>query len=483
MRKLAVSLVQTFLLLTLFGLLILQELHNQPLIDRLHDSLRFATNGLNRTATAFSTLTEPVQPLASPLSSIPPSTEANLTQAEAQHLEEVDHLTPTSLPALVQVQEPQVMQIDCKDRVADGDSFNKARSYVDSIMNRGNGDLPQLQCPSVNASRYLSLHNAVSSNSKPRFYFAMNLHQSAHILPQLLGAIVEIVRLLGPHVCVISVVEGRSTDGTFEILKSLAKEMEHLGVSYFLSCNELQPGGEGMERISTLAELRNRALWPLTQRSQSYDPSTTIVFLNDIAPCAEDILELIYQRTLLKADMTCGMDWYNLEDGGTFYDSWIGRQMNGETFFEVPQSTSWDFSKNLFWNHETSKSRYLQGQPVQVFSCWNGAVALTARPFLEGKIRFRTEIEEECHLGEPVHLAKDLWRLGHGKIAVIPSVNVGYSVDDSRKAKEAHGWVTNMTDGESIELREIDWQQKPPGQIKCLGTWDRPSWEPFDIYE
>ncbi|KIX94955.1 uncharacterized protein Z520_09265 [Fonsecaea multimorphosa CBS 102226] len=481
MRKLAGSLGQTFLLLTLFVLLIIQEVHKQPVIDKLHDSLRLATNGLNRTRPTMNISSEPVQPSSSTFSSKLPFLTSTLMQAGAQRFEEANRLTPRPLRADTAT---QVLQIDCKDRVANRDAFNTARDYVHSIMNCSDGDVSQLECSPLNASRYLGLHDPTLSAQNPRFFFAMNLHQSVHIIAQLLGAIFEVVRFLGPEACVISVVEGRSTDGTFEILKSLAKEMEHLGVSYFLSCNELEPGGEGMERISTLAELRNRALWPLTQHAQSYDPSTTIIFLNDIAPCAEDILELIYQRTLLKADMTCGMDWYNLDDeGGTFYDSWIGRQMNGELFFEVPQSTSWDFSKNLFWNHETSKSRYSLGQPVQVFSCWNGAVALTAKPFLEGKIRFRTEVEDECHLGEPVHLAKDLWKLGLGKIAVIPSVNVGYSVDDTRKAKEAHGWVASVASKAPDELGKIDWQRKPPGQIKCLSAWNRPSWEPFELDE
>ncbi|OAP65625.1 hypothetical protein AYL99_01597 [Fonsecaea erecta] len=482
MRKFAVLLGQTSLLLALFILLIFQESHKQPLMDKLHDSLRLATNGLNRTLPALSILNGSVQPSASSATSTL-SFIAPTVKAGTQRPEEANLLTSPPLLAGTEAQAPQVLQIDCKDRMTDRESFNKASEYVHSIMNCSVGHGPQLECSSLNTTRYLGLHDPSAYAQKPKFFFAMSLHQSAAIISQLLGAIVEVVRFLGPQACVISVVEGRSTDGTFEILKSLAKEMEHLGVSYFLSCNELQPGGEGMERISTLAELRNRALLPLTQYARSYDLSTTIIFLNDIAPCAEDILELIYQRELLKADMTCGMDWYNLDDGGTFYDSWIGRQMNGETFFEVPQSTSWDFSKNLFWNHEPSKSRFSLGQPVQVFSCWNGAVALTAKPFLDGKIRFRTEVEEECHLGEPVHLAKDLWRLGHGKIAVIPSINVGYSVDDSRKAKEAHGSVTTVASKESVELSKIDWQQKPPGQIKCLWPWDRPLWEPFELRE
>jgi alpha-1,3-mannosyltransferase len=50
----------------------------------------------------------------------------------------------------------------------------------------------------------------------------------------------------------------------------------------------------------------------------------------------EDILELIHQRLLQKADMTCAMDW--IYGGATFYDVWVSRAMNGDQFFEVPQS-------------------------------------------------------------------------------------------------------------------------------------------------
>ncbi len=97
---------------------------------------------------------------------------------------------------------------------------------------------------------------------------------------------------------------------------------------------------------------------------------------------------------------------------------------------------------------------------------------------MDGMLHFRTEVGSECHLGEPVHLAKDLWRLGYGRIALIPSVNVGYSTEDSRIAKEAHGWVSSSPP----ELSRIDWQEKPPGQIKCLeAEWHRPSWESFDV--
>ncbi|OCT52828.1 alpha-1,3-mannosyltransferase CMT1 [Cladophialophora carrionii] len=507
MRKFAVSLGQTLLLLILFVLIEIQQLHEQPLIDRVLDSLQSVSNGTRSMSRSPTDLSFPYQssnwstsrlPLLTPAPHYPtpkqsentarlmptpshPHTLTSHIKPGLLHAETIHHLT--SIPASRQSTVPQILQVDCDGRSVEHGFLSKVNDFVDSVMGSGENGLPRLQCPPLNSTRYSTLHHLFPS-TRPSYFFAMNFHQSAHVIPQLLGAIVEAVRFLGPDRCVISVVEGRSTDGTFEILKSLVKEMEHLGVSYFLSCNELQPGADGMERISTLAELRNLALQPLTRNPDQFDLSTTIIFLNDIVPCGEDILELILQRALLEADMTCGMDWYNLGDGegGTFYDSWIGRQMNGETFFEVPQSTSWDFSKNLFWDHETSKLRYSLGQPLQVFSCWNGAAAIGARPFVDGRIRFRTQVPGECHLGEPVHLAKDLWRLGYGKIAVIPSVNLGYSVEDSIIAKDAHGWVSKMVEQGSMELNRIVWQEKPPGQIKCLeGDWHKPSWEPFDL--
>ncbi|EXJ88770.1 hypothetical protein A1O3_01834 [Capronia epimyces CBS 606.96] len=387
---------------------------------------------------------------------------------------------PTPSPTTAIQVTSTIAAVDCADKPDRPDMNEKTRKYLRAIMNSSvETDLSQLNCGSLQRQRYSSLHYLPTSTQKPRYFFALDLFQSAHLITQLLGSIVEVIRFLGPDLCVLSVVEGRSTDGTFEVLKGLSHEMESIGVRYHLSCNELDPMGEGMDRILTLAQLRNQALWPLTRHAERYDPSTTVIFLNDIAPCAEDILELIHQRVVLKADMTCAMDW--IHDGETFYDVWIGRQLNGDSFFEVPQSVSWEFSHNLFWNHEESKSRYSAGNPVQVFSCWNGAVAITASPFLEGQVEFRSHHEGECHLGEPVHLAKDLWKIGHGKIAVLPNVNIGYSIDFSAKAKEKHGTVSAWAEKGFDAANSIVWQEQPPGQIKCMVSWEHPSWEPWDL--
>jgi alpha-1,3-mannosyltransferase len=63
-----------------------------------------------------------------------------------------------------------------------------------------------------------------------------------------------------------------------------------------------------VERIKALAELRDRALQPLVDRPEEYSMSSTIIFINNVSLCIEDILELMHQRFYQNADMTCAMD-------------------------------------------------------------------------------------------------------------------------------------------------------------------------------
>lgn len=38
---------------------------------------------------------------------------------------------------------------------------------------------------------------------------------------------------------------------------------------------------------------------------------------------------------------------------------------------------------------EVSRDLFASGKPIPVFSCWNGMIALRAKPFIEDGIRFR----------------------------------------------------------------------------------------------
>ncbi|KAI4247845.1 MAG: hypothetical protein LQ352_006081 [Teloschistes flavicans] len=344
----------------------------------------------------------------------------------------------------------------------------------------------RLNCPSPNETRYQEIQDIDSTKSKGKghwkYFFALDLTQCLHILPRLMGSIVEAIQLLGSKNCALSIVEGRSTDGTYEVLLSLRRELEKLDITYFFTTSDVHPikGSPIASRITALAELRNLALQPLFDDSgakgaASHD--TTVLFINDVSICTEDILELIYQRNVLGADMTCAMDWTYLHPNPfpTFYDYWIARTMDGDTFFNHPH----DPQRTLFWNNSQTRESLDVGQPFQVYSCWNGAVAVTARPFLASGVRFRVAHPGECPQGEPKSLCKDFWLNGHGKIAVVPSVNLEYSDDGARRVKEAKGYVSDWL--QKGEDRPIEWKGMPPKNVKCMtppdynSTW--PEWD------
>lgn len=321
-----------------------------------------------------------------------------------------------------------------------------------------------------------------SKSGKRRYFFAVNLHDSIHILPRLLGSIIEAIRFLGPAQCALSIVEGRSDDGTLEVLEALSTVLKEAGIHYILKSDNKDPLGTPGERIAKLADLRNEALEPMINNSDQYSTKdTTVVFLNDVSLCIEDILELIHQRVYQKADMTCGMDWVNLWRDPTFYDVWVGRGMNGDSFFEVPADGSWDNAWNLFWNDLQTQDRFDRHQPFQVFSCWNGGAVFNATPLLERKIKFRSSVEGECFQGEPQLFVKELWHLGYGKIAVIPSVNVAYSDERAREARMGKGDVTGiLLMGEGND--RVEWKAKPPEKVKCMHTYDAQEWRPWDEF-
>ena len=350
--------------------------------------------------------------------------------------------------------------------------------FNSAVSADGNKSL-YLTCTEVNAARYGHLRHSPSSRvaPRPRYLFALDLHQAAAVLPQLLSSIVQAIYFLGPSDCVLSITEGRSSDGTREMLRALRPDLESLGVWYTLESSDIDPLAKGGDRVVALAELRNQALAPLLQNPDAFDSNTTIVFINDVSLCAEDILELLHQRIHQSAHMTCGMDWSY--GGDFFYDVWISRQMNGDLFFEIPQSGGWEYADNPFWNDENTRQRLYEGRSFQVFSCWNGATAFTAKPLMDKKIKFRSSRPGECYLGEPTHFCKDLWQENYRRIAVVPSINIGYSTEESRKIKDRRGSVSSWVEREDPS-NSIRWDSQPPQKIKCVPSWNKPSWVRWD---
>ncbi|KAJ4992102.1 alpha-1,3-mannosyltransferase CMT1 [Stagonosporopsis vannaccii] len=354
--------------------------------------------------------------------------------------------------------------------------------YIQAILNTSDSRFALLECPQPDLDRYANLgHPSKQSEASqhPRFFFALDLHQCVHLLPRLLGSIVETITFLGPENCVLSIVEGRSSDGTFEVLEELRPSLQALGVKYLLQTSDIDPTAPGNDRIEALAGLRNLALHDLLTHPAHYDPDTTIIFLNDIALCMEDILELLHQRIRQGADQTCAMDWTYVGDNPTFYDVWIARGMTGDTFFRIPEDGSWDFAWNLFWNDDKARARLAAAQPFQVFACWNGVTSFTAKPLLDGRIKFRARGPGECFQGEPKLFAKDMWAKGYGKIAVVPSVNVEYGDEAARKIKALKGYVARHVADEGDGGR-IEWETKPPEKVKCMPDYQHQTFVDWD---
>ena len=379
-------------------------------------------------------------------------------------------------------------------------------AYLDAIMNPSSNEMPRLECPANNLTRYTYLQPP--HDGKPpliEYFFALNLRQNLALLPRLIGSIVETIRFLGPERCALSIVEGNSVDGTEEVLAALAPHLLALGTTYHFRSSPINPKQKGGDRIVALAQLRNLALEPLfpsspgepSRNSRQFAPpaDTTVIFLNDVAICPADILELVHQRTKQGADMVCAMDWTHVGPQPTFYDVWISRQMNGDSFFRIPVGTgSWDFAWDLFWNAEDgTKARFEAARPFQVFACWNGAVAFTAEPVMlptpdseggGGKgVRFRSTRKGECRQGEPQLFCKDLWWGGWGKIAVVPSVNLEYTDARGKRIKENKGWVEGLIEkGEADGGGEdrIEWRAQPPDGVKCFAGWKKQFYQPWN---
>lgn len=347
-------------------------------------------------------------------------------------------------------------------------------TYLDAILDRKPTHLPTLECPAINATRYETLQAEDSSDGSIRYVFALNLRQSLPLLPRLIGSIVEAIRFLGPKRCVLSIVEGNSLDGTADVLEALRPSLEALGIAYAFESSPIDPS-KG-ERIARLAELRNLALQPLLRHPERSNKDTTIVFMNDVVACPEDILELAFQRKHLHADMTCAMDWTYVGRDPTFYDIWISRGMNGDSFFEIPPDGNWNSAWNLFWNAEETQSRFRALRPFQVFACWNGAAAFGAQPILEN-LRFRAPNSGECNQGEPQLFCKDLWFRGYRKIAVVPTVNLEYSVDKAKMIKEAKGFASDLVARQTLADDRIEWRPDPPEKVRCMPTWENQYWQ------
>lgn len=346
--------------------------------------------------------------------------------------------------------------------------------YLDSILYHESLEIPRMECPGEQElhPRYEVLRH--TEDPGIQYLFSLDLYQSLPILNRLMASIIQAIRILGPERCSLSIIEGRSTDGTYIILDHLKPYLEDLGVKFWLQQSKIDPYAKDRDRIEQLAILRNRAIEPLLVGNNGFSQNPQIIFLNDILLCPDDILELIYQHKLQNATQTCAMDW--IEKGENFYDVWVSRSMTGNIFWEIPQSGDWTFSQNLFYDDPYTKKKFEAHQPFQVFSCWGGMTVIEAAPFQRENLRFRRSVEGECYGGEPQLLGMDLAKLNISKVQSVPTVNVGYTDNaEGLRVKKYRGYVHERIDlmkkvekvEDDTDTRRINWRP-PPQKIRCM---------------
>lgn len=98
---------------------------------------------------------------------------------------------------------------------------------------------------------------------------------------------------------------------------------------------------------------------------------------------------------------------------------------------------------------------------------------LDAGPFAEGVVSFRSSMPGECLTGEPMLLAKDLYRRGRGKILAVLTVNHAYSEDEAAGTKAVRGNVhgrVNVSRSRLDQEETVSWQRGPRAMVECPPT-------------
>ena len=92
--------------------------------------------------------------------------------------------------------------------------------------------------------------------------------------------------------------------------------------------------------------------------------------------------------------------------------------------------THWNPSENLFPDSPSTLTKYRSLRPFPVYASWNGLAVLSATPFLPPhNVRFRRGDAGnlECAASECGLIAQDFWKVGMGRVQVIPAIQVSAS--------------------------------------------------------
>ena len=148
-----------------------------------------------------------------------------------------------------------------------------------------------------------------STKQQHKYFFAINLYNSFDVIPDIFSTLFRVASVLGYQNVFVSIYENGSTDQTKALLRIFDALTRSVGMRVVIRTSHRTRGAFN-HRIEYLAEVRNAALVPLHElRDQEGEFFDTIVFMNDVLPCVDDVLELIWQSRRQNAGLTCAADY------------------------------------------------------------------------------------------------------------------------------------------------------------------------------
>ncbi len=147
-----------------------------------------------------------------------------------------------------------------------------------------------------------------------KYFFAINLYNSFDVIPDLFATFFRTAAVLGYHNVFVSIYENGSNDQTKALLRIFDALARTVGLRVIIRTS-MRTRGQFNHRIEYLAEVRNAAMVPLHElRDNENEVFDSIVFMNDILPCVDDLLELIWQSRKQNAGITCAADYMYHDD-------------------------------------------------------------------------------------------------------------------------------------------------------------------------
>ena len=147
-----------------------------------------------------------------------------------------------------------------------------------------------------------------------KYFFAINLYNSFDVIPDIFATLFRTAAVLGYHNVYVSIYENGSNDQTKALLRIFDALSRTVGLRVIIRTS-MRTRGQFNHRIEYLAEVRNAAMVPLHElRDNENEVFDSIVFMNDILPCVDDLLELIWQSRRQNAGITCAADYMYHDD-------------------------------------------------------------------------------------------------------------------------------------------------------------------------